>query len=713
MIIQNLNKCYEVIQRMSSASRISEFFCLEQQSQEAFLLVRIADSTLAKRFTLFLEEKVRGTEFPDYKECFQADGAFYAAFTYSSDRTLADKIGMENCTREERAEIARRLLEQLLLRSPHPYFMRNALRPDRITVADSLDVAWNYHLDEVRTFDYCTMEIVCQRLGEVMIYLFEKEMQGKQYPSLENYLLELKEGRLSDYLELYREFMPVYEILCANEPERLWKPYLERLLERCRKIVDKPNTLKGYLRLGKRYVAKKIAFVFMLAAVLLPLPLLWIAYPWVQSRFLTKTMVFHSEDTEGYTGKVRLVSDLETENVIFLGTLTDGRINGRGKLFDPEGNLRYQGEFLEDQYSGMGESYYRNGNVEYAGQFEADQYEGTGKLFSEEGTLIYEGDFSQGLYEGSGTLYYADGDIWYSGGFSQGLYDGIGILYYADGGIRYSGDFSQGLYDGIGTLYYADGGIQYSGDFSQGLYDGAGVLFYENGVTSYEGDFLQGKRSGSGKVYEENGELLYDGTLSQDRYEGEGILYRKGEIVSQGSFHTGILISGTVVYYDRKGNLLYQGDIHNGLYTGQGKLYSDGILLYEGGFAEGKYHGSGKKYAFGTGMLLYDGMFDMGEYCGEGRLYHEDTGSLLYNGYFYRSLYDGKGKLYDPVCGYLIYDGDFRESRYEGQGILYDQTTGEVVFEGIFYNNEPRPVQDNSEQEEETSEDVTAVNPAE
>ena len=80
----------------------------------------------------------------------------------------------------------------------------------------------------------------------------------------------------------------------------------------------------------------------------------------------------------------------------------------------------------------------------------------------------------------------------------------------------------------------------------------------------------------------------------------------------------------------------------------------------------------------------------------------------MYNGCFYRSLYDGKGKLYDPVCGHLIYDGDFREDRYEGQGILYNKTTGEVVFEGRFYNNEPRPVPDNSEQEEET-----AVNPAE
>lgn len=688
MIIQKLNKCYEVIRQVSSASRMSEFLCLERQGQDAFLLVRIADPTLAKRFTLFLEEKVRGTEFQDYKECFQADGAFYAVFTYSPGGTLADKLDMESCSREERAEIARRLLEQLVLCSPHPYFMRNALRPDMITVTDSLDVAWNYHLDEVRTFDYCTMETVCQRLAEVMQFLFEEELQGKQYSSLDNYLLELKEEKMSDYLELYRKFMPVYEVLCENEPEHLSQPYLERLWERCRKIVDKPNSLKGYLRFGKRYVAKKMALVFLLTVILLLLSLLWIVYPWVQSRFMTKTMVFHSEDTEGYTGKVRLVSDPEADSVIFVGTLTEGRINGQGTLYDSEGNLRYQGEFLEDQYSGMGESYYPNGNVEYIGQFEANQYEGIGKLYDERGALIYEGYFSQGLYEGNG------------------------------------------------TLYHADGGIRYCGGFSRGLYDGVGVLFYENGLTAYEGEFLHGKRSGSGKAYGGDGELLYDGTFSQDRYEGEGTLYRNGKIVGQGSFHTGILISGTAVYYDGNGYLLFQGDIDNGLYTGQGKLYSEGILIYEGGFAEGKYHGSGKEYVYETGMLLYDGMFDKGEYCGKGRLYDEDTGALLYEGDFYRNLYDGNGELYDPMCGYLIYAGGFREGQYDGQGksyksgilvyegeflldkyngmgILYDRTTGAVVFEGMFYNNEPRPVPDDSVQENETSGDDAAVNPAE
>ncbi|MCH5275794.1 MAG: hypothetical protein J1E65_08130 [Lachnospiraceae bacterium] len=678
MIIQSTDRCYEVVHQLSSTSRMAEFLCREQSSKETYLLVRITAPTLAKKYTLFLEEKIGRTNFPDYKECFQSDGAFFAAFTYSQEKTLADKLKRENCTGKERAEIARRLLEQMLLRCPHPYFMRSALQPDMITVTAGLNVDWNYHLDEVGTFEYCTMEAVCLRLAEVIKILFESELEKKNYPLLEDYLLALDEGSISDYLELYRRFMPVYETLYEEENGQLSRTFLQRLWDGFKKIVNRPTSLKGYLRFGKRYVAKKLALCMIPVGILVPLFIIWIAYPWVQARFFTKvmeTMVLGSQDMEGYTGKARLVGDLEADNVIYVGTLTEGKMDGQGMLYDAEGNLRYEGEFLADQYSGVGESYYPNGNVEYTGEFAGGQYDGTGKLYDEAGYLIYEGEFFGGLY------------------------------------------------DGNGTLYYSDGQMQYRGSFSRGLYDGVGALFYQNGITAYEGEFFQGKKSGSGKEYEESGALLYDGNFSRNWYEGEGILYRDGQAVCRGSFHMGILTSGEAILYDGEGKLLYQGGLHNGIYNGEGKLFSGDILIYEGGFAEGCYHGSGREYQEGTGMLLYDGIFEKGEYSGEGRLYDEETGGLLYEGSFYQSTYDGKGKLYDPTEGYLIYDGGFREGLYDGQGRnyeagmliydgefllgtyngrgkLYDPVTGAVVFEGVFYDDQPMVQPVGPEQEE-------------
>ena len=248
MIIQKQDKCYEVIRKLDSTSRMSEFLCQEQQLQEAYLLVRIADPTLAKRFTLFLEDKICETDFPDYKECFQSDGAFYAVFTYSLNPTLAVKLSAEDYNRRERAEIARRLLEQMLLRDPHPYFMRSALKPEMITVGSSLEVAWNYHLEEVRTFEYCTMEAVCLSLAEVMKLLFAEELRLKLYSSLENYLFALTDGSMSTYLELYREFMPVYEELCEEEQEeRLPQTTPFRIWNGCKKRFGLLKTVLAVL----------------------------------------------------------------------------------------------------------------------------------------------------------------------------------------------------------------------------------------------------------------------------------------------------------------------------------------------------------------------------------------------------------------------------------------------------------------------------------
>lgn len=237
MIIQNANRCYEVMRLLDSTNEMSQYLCQEQQLQKAYLLVRIADGVLARRFTLFLEEKIKGKEFPDYIECFQQGGMFYAVFNYSLEPTLIDKLGGEVCSRKERAEIARKLLEKILLSSPHPYFMVNALRPDLITVSRSLSVSWNYHLENSNAFDSCTMEMVIPRIVRIMRLLFQEEVDKGLYPLLEDYLRTLGEMRIRTYLDLYREFMAVYAELSKEEQEeRLPQTWIFRLWEKMKKL---------------------------------------------------------------------------------------------------------------------------------------------------------------------------------------------------------------------------------------------------------------------------------------------------------------------------------------------------------------------------------------------------------------------------------------------------------------------------------------------
>ena len=540
MIIRSLNRSYEVLGRLSSSGKISEFLCFEQNEKEVCLLVRMVGSVRAKRFLLFLEEKIEETIFPDYKEYFQTEKAFYAVFSYSQERSLTDKLRAEDCTVQERIEIVRRLLEQMLLRSPHPYFMISALRPDLITVSDSLNVSWNYELDEEKSFDSYTMEEVCRHLISIIDFLLKEEIKGKQYPLLQDYLAALSDGKMNGYLELYREFMPVYDGIRRGEKAILPPSGLKRLWEKCKRIVGKPESGKGYVRIGNRYVAKKLALCFSLVTVLLLFGYFWVVCFQIQPDPLVKTMVIHSQDMAGYTGEVRLVEDEEAGSVIFEGTLIDGRMEGRGTLYYPNGNICYQGDFSQDLYDGQGTLFYENGVTAYEGAFAQGKRSGSGTAYDETGILLYEGTFLQDLYSGTGKLY-SEGILIYEGGFLEGKYHGSGRKYRKKTGkLLYDGMFEQGQYSGEGRLFDVfTGALLYAGRFYQGLYDGEGKRYDPvHGYLLYEGEFRKGRYDGQGKRYVK-GMLVYEGGFLLNTYNGKGILYDQttGAVDFEGIFH--------------------------------------------------------------------------------------------------------------------------------------------------------------------------------
>ena len=262
MMIQNADRCYQVMRRMGDAPvggahKTEEFLCTELNGREETpcLLVRVTDTALAKAFTLFLEEKIRDREFTDYLECFQADGAFYAAFRHSLDQSLPLRLQEERCSLRERAQIARGLLEQLLIQNPHPYFAWNGLRPEQITVNRSLDVHWNYHLERVGQFDDCTMQEVCARLQSVLRLLFREEEGKGLYPLLEEYLQSLSRVQEPTYLQIYQSFLRVYEELLQEPDSRgLPRTFAFRLWERMKKFFA---------------ICKKVLMVAILLAALL------------------------------------------------------------------------------------------------------------------------------------------------------------------------------------------------------------------------------------------------------------------------------------------------------------------------------------------------------------------------------------------------------------------------------------------------------------
>ena len=104
-------------------------------------------------------------------------------------------------------------------------------------------------------------------------------------------------------------------------------------------------------------------------------------------------------------------------------------------------------------------------------------------------------------------------------------------------------------------------------------------LKMERKVLKYEGEYFKGERHGKGKEFNKEGNLIYERKYANGKWDGKGKQY-----TDEGMFGTG-----------REPNLLYEGEFKNGKWNGKGKKYRIGLvgrsLEHEGNFVDGKFVG--------------------------------------------------------------------------------------------------------------------------
>ena len=227
----------------------------------------------------------------------------------------------------------------------------------------------------------------------------------------------------------------------------------------------------------------------------------------------------------------------------------------------------------------------------YVGGFKNGKYNGKGTIYDWEGYIHCEGNFVNGVAEGQGKktdyreeIVFGDGSITryntavnsvYEGGFKQGRFDGKGYyVTYTDFQTLkniYSGDFVDDKMSGEGVLLnFAKDKISsyYSGGWNDNDYEGIGIDSSEKGI--YIGDFAGGERNGQGTSYwsvyttgKETPVMQYAGTWKRDYKDGTG------------------------TEYDKKGKILYEGDFAADLREGKGKLYKEDGSVVEGIWVKG------------------------------------------------------------------------------------------------------------------------------
>lgn len=279
-------------------------------------------------------------------------------------------------------------------------------------------------------------------------------------------------------------------------------------------LTRPPSAKEDYIRIWNSYVSKR--FLGACAAALAAGITLFatVAYPWMEGRLWTPTILLNSAKMASYTGPARIKNEMGV--IIYDGDVAAGRLTGSGIQYDTEGRLVYSGQFLDAGYEGRG-SLYEDGVLRYDGDFSKNRFSGQGTQYDETGAMIYQGGFDGGVRSGIGMEYRTDTHtLSYYGAFADGQRQGSGVAYEEDGvTVAYRGEFAAGVYEGLGR-YYENGMLRYQGQFVQGVFEGVGALYDGQGRQVYQGEFAQGRRQGAGTVYDSLGSALFSGAFLDD-----------------------------------------------------------------------------------------------------------------------------------------------------------------------------------------------------
>ena len=100
--------------------------------------------------------------------------------------------------------------------------------------------------------------------------------------------------------------------------------------------------------------------------------------------------------------------------IIYAGECLNGERNGKGKEYDINGKVIFEGEyFFNEKWNGIGydkngnkiyelingngsaKKYYWNGNIQYEGEYQNGKRNGKGKIYDISGRLVFEGEFEK------------------------------------------------------------------------------------------------------------------------------------------------------------------------------------------------------------------------------------------------------------------------------------------------------------------------------
>lgn len=236
-MIESANQSYPVIGYLGHDETKDIYLCENGKDRSRCSVIRIRDHRLLANSMEFLYAQVERESFSDLTECFIFQENLHLVFRYPQGERLGEMVGSRFLSLEERLEIAKKILEKMVLLDMHCYFQSHCLTPERIHVTRSLDISFDYTMEDLHIWSQFTMADVQNRLIRLMEFLFGEELKKEVLDPIKEYNSFLKKETRGTYLELYDRFLQVCQQISAISKKEMEIPktWSFRLWDRIKK----------------------------------------------------------------------------------------------------------------------------------------------------------------------------------------------------------------------------------------------------------------------------------------------------------------------------------------------------------------------------------------------------------------------------------------------------------------------------------------------
>jgi len=200
-----------------------------------------------------------------------------------------------------------------------------------------------------------------------------------------------------------------------------------------------------------------------------------------------------------------------------------GRKQGHWITRYPNGNIRYEGDFVNNNPAGKFTRYYDNQTINSVMIFSDNGKEADATIYFPGGSIAASGKYINRLKEGKWKFFSSSvaGYLLNEEEYSKGLKNGLSVKFYSDSTIAEKAFYKNDKKEGEWIQYYASGKVFLKSSYTGGLLNGNFEVWFENGLPEITGSYKNNLREDKWIIYNEDGttryELNYEGGITKDR----------------------------------------------------------------------------------------------------------------------------------------------------------------------------------------------------